>query len=63
MADGMEEGSVMSHQEAISHAKKMTIGDLSAWLTEHGQEEVVYNLKCKKAKKDEFVSAYMSANS
>ncbi len=49
-------------EDASVCAKKMNIGEISAWLTENGKEEVVWNLKQKKAKKAEFVNAYVAAH-
>ncbi len=50
-------------QNENANPQKMTVNELSAWLTEHGKEEVVWNLKQKKAKKGEFVNAVLAAQS
>ena len=61
MEEIVANGQANASSDSRSHAKKMTIGEISTWLTEHGREEVVWNLKQNKAKKDAFVAAYLDA--
>ena len=68
-SEPMDEGQANGHgpagssQDPTARAKKMTIIEITAWLTEHGKEEVAYNLANKKAKKAEYVNAFVSAHS
>ena len=61
----MDEGQANGHassQDTTAQAKKMSIPEIKIWLTENGKEAVVYELGKQKAKKAEYVDAYVSAH-
>ena len=60
----MDEGHANGHvslADSEAQVKKMSIPEIKTWLTEHGQEAVVYELSKEKAKKADYVKAYLSA--
>ena len=60
----MDEGHANGHvgsPDAETQVKKMSIPEIKIWLTEHGQEAVVYELGKEKAKKADYVKAFLSA--